>query len=47
LVAINCGLIVDTDETGLELLHENVRKYGTISIMVAEAANSTMRSEKG
>ena len=37
--AINYELIVDTDEPDrrLELLHENVRKFGTISNTVAEA----------
>lgn len=40
LVSIDYELIVDTDETDqrLELLHKNVRKYGTISNTVAEAA---------
>ena len=39
LVSIDYELIVDTDETDqrLELLHKNVRKYGTISNTVAEA----------
>ena len=37
--SIDYELIVDTDETDqrLELLHTNVRKYGTISNTVAEA----------
>jgi uncharacterized OsmC-like protein len=40
IVAIDYELTVDTDETDqrLELLHKNVRKYGTISNTVAEAA---------
>jgi uncharacterized OsmC-like protein len=39
MVSIDYGLIVDTDESDqrLELLHTNVRKYGTISTTVAEA----------
>lgn len=39
MVAIDYELIVDTDETDqrLELLHKNVRKYGTVSNTVAEA----------
>ena len=39
MVAIDYELIVDTDETDqrLDLLHMNVRKYGTISSTVAEA----------
>jgi uncharacterized OsmC-like protein len=39
IIAINYELIVDTDETDqrLDLLHKNVRKYGTISNTVAEA----------
>lgn len=39
MVSINYELIVDTDESDqrLELLHINVRKYGTISNTVAEA----------
>ena len=39
IIAIDYQLIVDTDETDqrLELLHKNVRKYGTISNTVAEA----------
>lgn len=37
--SIDYELIVDTDETDhrLELLHGNVRKYGTISNTIAEA----------
>jgi uncharacterized OsmC-like protein len=40
MVSIDYELIVDTDESEqrLELLHTNVRKYGTISNTVAEAA---------
>ena len=39
MVSIDYELIVDTDESDqrLELLHINVRKYGTISNTVAEA----------
>jgi uncharacterized OsmC-like protein len=39
MVSIDYELIVDTDEDDqrLELLHKNVRKYGTISNTVAEA----------
>jgi uncharacterized OsmC-like protein len=39
ITAIDYELIVDTDETDhrLELLHQNVRKYGTISNTVAAA----------
>lgn len=40
MVSIDYELIVDTDESDqrLELLHTNVRKYGTISNTVAAAA---------
>jgi uncharacterized OsmC-like protein len=39
LVSVDYEIIVDTgeDDRRLELLHENVRKYGTISNTVAEA----------
>ena len=39
MVAITYELIVDTDETDqrLDLLHKNVRRYGTISNTVAAA----------
>ena len=39
MVAVDYELIVDTDEDDrrLELLHTNVRKYGTISNTVAKA----------
>ena len=39
MISIDYELIVDTDEIDqrLELLHTNVRKYGTISNTVAEA----------
>lgn len=39
MVSIDYELIVDTDETDqrLELLHKNVRRYGTISNTIAEA----------
>jgi uncharacterized OsmC-like protein len=41
IVRIDYEIIVDTDETDqrLDLLHKNVRKYGTISNTVAEATN--------
>ncbi len=40
MIAVDYELIVDTDENDrrLELLHTNVRKYGTISNTVAAAA---------
>jgi uncharacterized OsmC-like protein len=39
IVSIDYELIIDTDESDqrLELLHKNVRKYGTVSNTVAEA----------
>ncbi|MBN8968140.1 MAG: OsmC family protein [Rhizobiales bacterium] len=39
MVSVDYELIVDTDETDqrLDLLHTNVRKYGTISNTVAQA----------
>ncbi len=39
IVSIDYELVVDTDETDqrLELLHKNVRKYGTISNTIAQA----------
>jgi uncharacterized OsmC-like protein len=39
MVSIDYEIVVDTDETDqrLELLHKNVRKYGTISNTIAEA----------
>lgn len=39
MVSVDYELVIDTDETDqrLELLHKNVRKYGTISNTVAEA----------
>jgi uncharacterized OsmC-like protein len=39
MVAISYELIVDTDESDrrLELLHENVRKFGAISNTIADA----------
>ena len=41
--SIHYELVVDTDETDqrLELLHRNVRKYGTISNTVARATELT------
>jgi len=43
LIAVDYELIVDTDESDqrLELLHTNVRKYGTIYNTVAEATALT------
>lgn len=40
IISVDYELVVDTDETDqrLELLHKNVRKYGTISNTVALAA---------
>ncbi|WP_137131017.1 OsmC family protein [Rhizobium sp. FY34] len=40
IVSIDYQLVIDTDESDqrLELLHKNVRKYGTISNTVAAAA---------
>lgn len=39
IISIDYEIVVDTDEADrrLELLHSNVRKYGTISNTVAEA----------
>ena len=39
MIAVDYEIIVDTDEDDrrLELLHTNVRKYGTISNTVAKA----------
>lgn len=39
MISIDYELVVDTEETDqrLELLHKNVRKYGTISNTIAEA----------
>lgn len=39
MVSVDYELVVDTDESDqrLELLHTNVRKYGTISNTIAEA----------
>lgn len=41
MVSITYELVVDTDETDqrLDLLHKNVRKYGTISNTIAEVTN--------
>lgn len=51
LVSIDYELIVDTDESDqrLELLHKNVRKYGTISNTIAEAVHlhGTIRRKGG
>lgn len=40
IVSVDYELVIDTDESDqrLELLHKNVRKYGTISNTVAAAA---------
>jgi uncharacterized OsmC-like protein len=45
MISVDYELIVDTDETDrrLELLHTNVRKYGTISNTVAAAVALTGR----
>jgi len=45
MIAVDYELIVDTDENDrrLELLHTNVRKYGTISNTVAAATELTGR----
>jgi hypothetical protein len=45
MISIDFELIVDTDENDrrLELLHTNVRKYGTISNTVAAATELTGR----
>lgn len=39
MISIGYEIIIDTDETDqrLDLLHKNVRKYGTISNTIAEA----------
>lgn len=39
--SITYALIIDTDETEqrLDLLHKNVRKYGTISNTIADATD--------
>ena len=41
MVSISYELIIDTEETEqrLDLLHKNVRKYGTISNTIAEATD--------
>lgn len=41
MTSVTYEIIVDTDETDhrLELLHKNVRKFGTISNTVADAAH--------
>ena len=45
IISVHYELTVDTDETDqrLELLHTNVRKYGTISNTVAAATELTGR----
>ena len=41
MISVTYEIVVETSETDqrLELLHKNVRKFGTISNTVAEAAN--------
>jgi len=41
MISVTYEIVVETGETDqrLELLHKNVRKFGTISNTVAEAAN--------
>jgi uncharacterized OsmC-like protein len=48
MIAVDYRLIVDTpeDDRRLELLHTNVRKYGTISNTVAAALPLTGRIER-
>ncbi len=43
MVSVTYEIIIDTAETDqrLELLHKNIRKYGTISNTVADALNLT------
>jgi len=43
IISVDYELVVETDESDqrLELLHTNVRKYGTISNTVAEATSLT------
>jgi uncharacterized OsmC-like protein len=43
MVSVTYEVIVDTDESDqrLDLLHKNIRKYGTISNTVADAVNLT------
>ncbi len=43
MVSVTYEVIVDTDETQqrLDLLHRNIRKYGTISNTIADAVNLT------
>jgi uncharacterized OsmC-like protein len=43
IISVSYDLVVDTDETDqrLELLHTNVRRYGTIFNTVVDAANLT------
>jgi uncharacterized OsmC-like protein len=49
ITSVEYELLVDTNETDqrLELLHTNVRKYGTISNTVAEATNLTGVIKRG
>jgi uncharacterized OsmC-like protein len=51
IVSIDYELIIDTDETDqrLELLHKNVRKYGTVSNTIAAATElrGTIRRKQG
>ncbi len=50
MISIDYELIIDTDESDqrLELLHKNVRKYGTISNTVADSTklDGTLRRRK-
>lgn len=48
IVSVTYVLTVDTDETEqrLELLHKNVRQFGTISNTVADAVNLTGKIRK-
>lgn len=43
MISVNYEIIVDTDDTDhrLDLVHKNVRKFGTISNTVAEATTLT------
>jgi uncharacterized OsmC-like protein len=49
MVSVTYVLTVDTDESDqrLELLHKNVRKFGTISNTVAEAVKLTGEIRRG
>jgi uncharacterized OsmC-like protein len=49
MTSVTYEIIVQTEETDqrLELLHKNVRKYGTISNTVADATNLTGSIRRG